>query len=206
MYLLIFWFLLVLGLSVYGAFDQPSAPAPFGAIVAIALPVTVFFLGRKSWTSGPFKSFYALDKSTVVAFQAYRMVGAFFLVECYMQRLAPGFGVPAGIGDMLIGFSAPIVASSLRMEKSYARKLALIWNGVGLLDLATAIGLGALLPRSSANLPSAALSVQWLFQYPLSIIPTFFVPISLILHLQSIQTLLSIRTEGGAGHALGARY
>jgi hypothetical protein len=187
---LIVWFLLVVAMSVRGAFDTPTSPVPVGAIAALALPIGVFVLGRRGWREGPLRGFYELAAPTAICLQAYRSVGAFFLVESWSSRLTAGFAVPAGIGDLIVGLSAPIVAWRLRQGKPGAERLALAWNAFGLVDLVVAVALGTMLVNTRS-----ALTSQEIFRYPLSLVPAFFVPISFILHLRSLETLLPTLTR-----------
>jgi hypothetical protein len=175
----------MMALSVKGAFDAPSAPVPFGAIAALAAPIGLFVLAGKWWSTGPLRGFYDLDGPSAIHLQAYRALGAFFLIEYWNQRLAPGFAIPAGVGDLIVGLSAPLVAGALRSGKPGAQRLALAWNAFGLLDLVISVSLGTML-LNGAN----PLTTVEIFRYPLSLIPTFFVPLSFILHLRSLQTLV----------------
>ncbi len=50
----------------------------------------------------------------LIAVQVFRVVGVLFLVELQRGNLPAAFAIPAGIGDILVGITAPIVAFSLR--------------------------------------------------------------------------------------------
>ena len=73
-----------------------------------------------------------------MALQVWRVGGLFFLVEWARGHLPGGFALPAGIGDVLVGLTAPLVAAGLARhqgERAFAW-----WNGLGLLDLVVAVG------------------------------------------------------------------
>jgi hypothetical protein len=72
-----------------------------------------------------------------------------------------------------------------------SRPLALAWNGFGLLDLVVAVGMGTgylspfLAPELGPRVPPAsAMGV-----FPLILVPTFAVPISVLLHLIALTRL-----------------
>src|SRR5713101_4136884 len=121
-FLLITWFLLIAGLAFYGMFDLPTQPAPFGLILALTVPLILYFLDR-SWLGRRFfGSFHALDARTSVAIRAYRlMAGFFFLAEAARGTIAGGFAIPAGVGDAAVGILAPWVASLLEKENPQSR-------------------------------------------------------------------------------------
>jgi hypothetical protein len=100
-----------------------------------------------------------------------------FLV-LYSYGILPGlFALPAGWGDIVIGATAPLAALALADPKH--RSSFIFWQVLGILDLVLAIFLGAadsfIHPQGIPTSPATML--------PLSIIPTFLVPVLLILHL-----------------------
>jgi hypothetical protein len=68
--------------------------------------------------------------------QAWRFAGIAF-IALYAQHLLPGyFAWPAGLGDIAIGLSAPLVMRALRRDSAFAASGAfLTWNLLGILDL-----------------------------------------------------------------------
>ena len=125
----------------------------------------------------------------IIGVQIYRTIGALFLILYAGQYLPAVFALPAGVGDVLVGSTAPIVAYLFAARHPWARPAAVLWNIVGMADLVFALTFGFLssptpfqwLARESPNVLIAA--------FPLVLIPTFAVPLSLLLHLFSLHGL-----------------
>jgi hypothetical protein len=95
--------------------------------------------------------------------------------------------VRAGSALFLFGWlgAALLLALALARGAAGSRALAVGWNVVGLLDLVVAVGMATgylaplLAPRLGAQVPPApAMGV-----FPLILVPTFAVPVSIMLHL-----------------------
>lgn len=121
--------------------------------------------------------------------QLYRVLGAVFLFA-YAQDLMPGeFALPAGLGDVAIGLAAPLVAYAFVRRGASARRAAVAWNILGIADLVVAVSMGFLtspspLQQLAIEAPNALIS-----RYPFVLIPTFAVPVSILLHLLSLWRL-----------------
>ena len=100
----------------------------------------------------------------------------------YQQGALPGvFALPAGWGDIAIGVTAPVVA--WHWKPPFPRKTFVAWNVLGSLDLVLAVSLGVLASATPVGLLAGDVSTRLMGQFPLSLIPTFFVPLLLIFHL-----------------------
>jgi hypothetical protein len=78
---------------------------------------------------------------------------------------------------MFIGLTASIVAWKLATAEH--RESFIFWQVLGMLDLVTAVGLGV----STGILHPEGISMAAVTGLPLSIIPTFFVPLYFIFHI-----------------------
>jgi hypothetical protein len=112
-----------------------------------------------------------------------RVVGVLFLIVMAQGHLPAAFALPAGLGDIAIGLSAPFVAR--RLARGKGRAGALRFNVLGILDLIVAGSIGFLLFRVVEVTPSTAP----LFVLPLALIPTVPVPLALALHIVSLRRL-----------------
>jgi hypothetical protein len=136
----------------------------------------------------------------LIGIQFYRVLGAVFLVVMGLGQLPPYFALPAGWGDVTVGLAAPLVALAVSRRASGARALAIGWNLVGLLDLLVAVGMGTgrlapyLAPDLGAHVPPAAA----MGMFPLILVPTFAVPLSVALHLVTLGRLRTARMASGA--------
>ncbi len=113
--------------------------------------------------------------------QSWRVVGFTFLVLACYHMLPWLFAAPAGLGDMAVGVTANYAAFSL--AKPTRRGAFIRWQLLGMLDLVTALTLG---PLSGILAGPHGLTAGLMTVLPLSLIPTFGVPLYLILHIISI--------------------
>ncbi len=171
------WFAASFFASSKGLFQQtnPASP-PLPILLAVLLPITFFFVWYSA--SSGFRGFVlSLDLKALTVVQSWRFVGFGFLVLYTYGILPASFALPAGLGDMAIGITAPLIA--LRFSDSRYRRLFLLWNALGITDLVIAVSMGA---ASRVAHPSTAPMAA----LPLSLIPAFAVPLLAIVHVISI--------------------
>src|SRR5262249_38295251 len=128
------WFGLVIFLGAQGAFVAGAGSPPVRIFLGVAIPLAVFVAAYFGWTR--FRDFIlGLDIRFLAAIQAWRWGGLGFL-SLYANGILPGlFALPAGLGDMAIGFSAPwIVLSLIRNPSFAASRRFVIWNILGIID------------------------------------------------------------------------
>ena len=174
------WFFVALWLGVTGKLNQQGGP-PIGIGLAIVLPLVLFAADRR-FGSPLFGALARLELPALIAAQTFRIVGVVFLVAWRGGTLPGGFALPAGIGDVAIGLAAPFVAAAVA-RRPPRLATARIWNFLGIADLVIAVTSGVLHGRSPIGLLAGGVPTDTLARYPLSLIPTFFVPLALMLHL-----------------------
>lgn len=141
----------------------------------------------------------------LIGVQLYRVVGCLFLIAYAQDEMPAEFALPAGIGDILVGLSAVVAARLLATRGAgRARTAALAWCALGIGDLVVAVGTGFLSAPSTfqqlaLDAPNAAIT-----SYPFVLIPTFAVPLSIVLHVYVIARLRT-RSEVVGAHAARAR-
>ena len=183
------WFAVAFVLAKLGAYETtPTTPPPPPIVPAIAIPV---LLGCALLALAPVRRAIArVPLQWLVGVQFYRVAGGLFLIV-YLQGDIPGeFAVPAGVGDVLIGIAAPFVAVHLSrrgVQKAWPAVLA--WCTVGILDLVVAVGTGFLTAPSTLQQLSLDDPNTAIVSYPLVLIPTFLVPVSILLHVLVIARL-----------------
>jgi hypothetical protein len=179
------WLALVFILGARGAFvGQPGTP-PLALLISFVVPLGLFLVGYQAVR--PFREFVlSVDLRIIVGMQAWRWAGFGFLT-LYTYRVLPGiFAWPAGVGDMLVGITAVTVLASLLRNPSFAgSKRFVLWNLLGILDLAVAVSIGALIPLIAPNL-YGTVTTSPMAQLPLVLIPAFLVPTFLMLHLTAL--------------------
>jgi len=175
------WFLLALSCSLLGVFDSKQRPPiPLGA--AAILPVVAYAIWYLRSTE--FRQFVlAANLRVVTLAQTWRVGGVVFLILHHQGLLPEVFALPAGWGDMAIGATAPLVAWAISSEKHFPKQIFVSWNVLGMLDLVMAVTLGILASASPLGILAGEITTQMMGTFPLSMIPTFFVPLLIIFHL-----------------------
>src|SRR5262249_48072203 len=125
----------------------------------------------------------SLNLRALTLAQTSRVVGVVFLILYLQGELPAVFALPAGLGDVAVGITAPLVAWAWKRPFPYRTFLA--WNVLGTVDLVTAVSLGALASATPVGVLAGDTSTRLVGQFPVSLIPTYFVPLLLILHLIS---------------------
>lgn len=129
---------------------------------------------------------------SLIALQAWRILGITFeFLMLALGKLPPLFALPAGLGDITAGLAAPFVAR--RLHQPGGRIWALAWNAFGLLDLVVAMGLGATAAPGPIQVFHTDPSTAVLTGFPMALFPTFLVPLSMLLHILSLRSLLGAR-------------
>ena len=184
---LVFWYSLVYFLGRNGFFSRNPLFAP-GILIGFLI---IFEILRRVYFSQKIRSVTDLiPQHWIILVQFYRIVGYEFIALYHQGLLPAAFAYSAGIGDMIIGFSAPIVALLYYLKKPYSKKLAVVWNILGIIDLALAIGIGFVgFPRPVQFVPLTP-STEQLSLIPLVLVPLFAVPLAILLHLFSLRTIL----------------
>jgi hypothetical protein len=92
--------------------------------------------------------------------------------------IPPVFGIPAGVGDVLIGLTAIPFVFFLKKGYSWSKNAAVIWNVLGIADLVMAISLGLITSQEQL----AATGTATMQTLPWILIPAISVPVTLTLH------------------------
>jgi len=170
------WLVFSITASSFHLLATPPGQPPIPLLLAVLVPISIFSI----WylRSTPFREFVlSLDPRALSSVHAFRWAGFVFIVLYAYGVLPWYFALPAGLGDMAIGLTALPVAGPLAAQR---RRTGFIrWNLLGIADLVTALSLGA----GSSILATHATSVQAMTMLPMSFIPTFGVPMFLILHI-----------------------
>lgn len=175
------WFVLVLSLGAREVFVTPGDSPPLALLITVTAPVILFLAGF--WVSQSLREFVlAAD----LRFMTWR-IGGFSFLALYTYGILPGyFAWPAGLGDIAIGATAPLIIAVLMRERSFvASKSFMAWNIFGILDLVVAVGSGAFGPLFLGGdvLGRATAPMSHL---PLVLVPAFFVALFIILHLSAL--------------------
>jgi hypothetical protein len=185
------WFLFALSASALYVFKNDSNRVGLAVALAALTPIVLFSL----WFAGSetFRRFTrSLNPGTLTLVQSWRILGFIFVLLQARGVLPAIFALPAGYGDMAIGATASLVA--WKLANPGHRGSFILWQALGIADLVTAVGLGTtagLLSPHGASM--AAMTVL-----PLSLIPTFIVPLFFIFHVICIAQARTWATPAGS--------
>ncbi len=194
------WFVSALGVSLFGLLQAgPSGlPIPLG----ITLLVPLVLGGLAYAASDRFRRLlFEADLRWLIGVQLWRVAGAMLLVNYARNELPASFAIPAGVGDVLVGLAAPFVAVVAASGTTAARRILIGWCVVGIADLVVAVTMGVLNAPGRFGVLAGAVTTAPMLELPLSLVPTFFLPLSILLHL----IVLRRSTEIGKVRSVPAR-
>jgi hypothetical protein len=127
---------------------------------------------------------YNKRTSVLIAVHTWRILGVAFLWGVSQGILHPAFGIPAGVGDILVGVSAMPFAYFLRRGFGWSKYALVVWNTLGIADLVMAVSLGLI--------TSPGFGISTMSTFPWILVPTLGVPLALILHGITLYRLRNI--------------
>ena len=189
------WLGLVFVLGAQGAFIGSAGSPPLPIFFGLAIPLVVFLASYFGW--GAFRAFVlGADLRLVAAIQGWRWAGLGFL-SLYAHGILPGlFALPAGLGDMAIGVTAPWIVLGLIRDPSFVTSRRFVtWNVLGIMDLVNAVSLATIssgfLPGITGNVTTSAMG-----QLPLVLIPAYLVPLFIMLHFTALAQARRLARSG----------
>lgn len=180
------WFLFSLSASALNAFQPNSDRPPIALGLAAVAPILLFLLWYGA--SASFRRFVLfLSPRALTMAHTWRINGFIFLLLAALGTLPAIFALPAGLGDMTIGATAPLIAKKIAASKHGGRFV--YWQILGMLDLVMAVSLGV-----TARLTThAGPGMGPMAVLPLSLVPVFFVPLLFIFHMICIAQARQVR-------------
>ena len=158
--------------------NPPEVPT---ILFGLLIPLAVAAIGL--WRSESIARLVsAIPLHWLVAAQVYRIGGGIFLVLWADGRLPWQFALPAGIGDVATGIIAVVAAVLLARNAAGAQRATYIWCLFGIADLIVAITMGAMTSPGRVHLLAFDAPNLLMTAYPLVMVPTFAVPLALMLH------------------------
>jgi hypothetical protein len=181
------WFLLALVLASADAYRGTADRIP---TIQYGILVPVLIGGLLIWRSPRVARIIdAVPQHWLIGVQLYRTLGVIFLILYATGKLPGLFAWPAGLGDVLAGVLAPVVAIAYRRGPRENADLVIAWNLFGLADLVVAVTAGMLSSPSPFQLFAFDLPNELISEFPLVLVPVFLVPVSVLLHLASLSKL-----------------
>jgi hypothetical protein len=166
------WFLIAVGVSATGRLSLLRPPVP----QLILLGLTVALLAAGATLPG-FRGWLAsLNLRQLIALHLTRFVGIYFLILHGRGELPYAFAVPGGWGDIVVAAGALVLVLFVR-DFMAQRPWVLAWNVVGFVDILFVVGTATRLAMANPD------SLAALLRLPLSLLPTFLVPLIVGTHV-----------------------
>jgi hypothetical protein len=184
---LIGWFGIAFALGffeVYRAVSDRIPTLPSGILVPIL--IGGLLIVRSSTMA---RMLDVVPQHWLIGVQLYRALGAIFLILYGTGKMPGLFAWPAGLGDVLVGVLAPVVAVAYARGPEKNGDLVSAWNIFGMVDLIVAVATGFSTSPSPFQLFAFDQPNELVSVFPLVLIPTYLVPVSVLLHIASLKKL-----------------
>ncbi len=187
---------------VAGLVDRVNQPGRAPTVVLAFLVVPTAGLVLAYLASASFgRAADGVPLTLLVGSHLWRFVGVGFVAGWIVGALPAGFGIPEGFGDIVAATGALLLLPSLRRGTA-PRGWLLAWNVWGLIDLLSAITTGLLYSESTLGvLGPGTPTTRLMTTFPMSLIPTFFVPLFIVMH---VLTFKRIADEAARARTLDA--
>lgn len=179
------WTALVTVLAMRGVFLSPGSRSV--PPVGIALGCVLVGIGAALSMSESLRRLLTSQQS-VIRLNVWRVIGVIFLLLLASGEVPAVWALPTAIGDIIVGLTAFWVASQL--DSAAGRRRAVIFNLFGLADLVVAIGLGVMTSPGLLNVLRTSPTTEMMTRFPMVLVPTFLVPLAIMLHVVSLWQLL----------------
>lgn len=182
------WWLAAVALGASDMFLATSSPVFPVIAVGVTLPILMgmLFLRRSTSLNSVID---AIPIQWLVGIQLYRAFGLIFLALYAAGHLPAEFAIPAGVGDVLVGVTAPVVGYLFYKGYRWSCLAVLGWNIAGILDLVVAVAVGFLSSPGPFHLLAIETPNELITAFPLVLVPVFAVPLSVVLHLATLKRL-----------------
>ncbi len=179
------WLVAAVALGASGRLSELRPPAP--QLVLLGLTLVLLLAGAlvpgfRGWLAG-------LNLRQIVALHLTRFVGIYFLILYARGELPYAFAVPGGWGDIAIATGA-LALVLLVPDLAAHRTWVLTWNLLGFIDIVYVVVTAARLLFANPDSMSA------LLRLPLSLLPTFLVPLIIASHVFLFWRLRRERVQG----------
>jgi hypothetical protein len=171
---LVFW--LWFATAVFASQQRVLQRLPPPAVQGILFGLTALVLLGYFRVAALREWFDRLDLRHLVLVHVSRFVGIYFLLLYSRGELPYAFAVPGGVGDIFVALTAALVVF-LPLGYERRHRLISIWNVVGFIDIMLVV-----LTAIRLNLANPW-QMRALTQLPLSLLPTFLVPLILATHV-----------------------
>lgn len=171
--IIIIWFLVAIVAGGSGLTLNLVPPMP--QIILFGLVIVLLLL---YWLCKCFREWIlSVNLNVLLTVHLTRFVGFYFLYLYSLNRLPYEFAVLGGWGDIIVAAWALVLILFVPLVSSAGRYVYIVWNLVGLLDILFVVSTAG---RQAIKDPE---SMSELLKLPLSLLPTFLVPIIIFTHI-----------------------
>jgi hypothetical protein len=164
------WLCIATGAGVAGWLERANAQmvaATVWTLTALALLACWKVPTLQEWAM-------KVDLRWLVLLHLTRFVGFYFLRLSSRGELPFAFAAPAGTGDIIVASLAVLL---LALSGARSWKILIIWNTIGLTDILFVVLMALRLGLADRQ------SMHALREFPLSLLPTFIVPLIIVSHV-----------------------
>jgi hypothetical protein len=164
------WIFVAMGAATAGWLEGVKAPVIAGIVwtlTALALFACWKVPRLQRWAM-------TVELRWLVLLHVTRFVGLYFFLLCSRGELPFAFAAPAGSGDIMVALLA-VLLLALSGERNWS--MLIIWNTLGLIDILFVVILALRLGLEDWR------SMHALREFPLSLLPTFLVPLIITSHV-----------------------
>lgn len=188
------WALTVTVIALRGGFRQPDGAS--SPPVGIALAVTVGVLIVALRASPSLRSLFT-NQQHLIRLNLWTLEGFVFLLLMFDGQMPALWAWPAGVGDIVVGATAFWVAGQLATPPG--RRMAIVFNVFGLVDLVVAVALGMMTNPGPLQVFHTSPTSELVTHFPLVLVPTFLVPLAFGVHVISLWQLFGGTWVGSSG-------
>lgn len=164
------WFCLALAASLAGWLEHATpqiVAATIWILTIVALIACWRVLTLRTWVAKVSLRYLILVHLT-------RLIGFYFFVASSRGQLPFAFAAPAGTGDIIVAVLAFLL---LILSDAKNWTALIVWNTIGLTDILFVVLLALRLGLADRD------SMHALREFPLSLLPTFLVPLIIVSHI-----------------------
>jgi len=167
------WLAVAILAGASGLLGRARPPMPQVLIAALSAALLILY-----WTPTAFRDWArAADLRALVLVHVTRFVGIYFLVLYGRGELPYAFAVPGGLGDIAVAVAAIAVCAFTGPRVRTGRAFVLAWNVFGFADILMVVATATRLAMADPG------SMRALLHLPVSLLPTFLVPIIIATHV-----------------------
>jgi len=164
------WLFIVIALARFGLL---IGELPIPQMIMVGMVGVLGFLIARTEAIG--RPFMECDVRWLIAFHITRLVGFYFLALYRQGRLPYDFAVKGGIGDIVVAVLA-IAVLLIPRSAGFRPTVLQVWNVIGFADILFVLATAIRLTIGDIH------SMDELRRLPMSLLPTFLVPIVIVTH------------------------